>query len=139
MWYSLGRFILRFRFLLLIILLVISGFMAWHASRVKLSYDFSRAIPTNNPKYIIYQDFKKKFGEDGNLLVIGIQTPEFFTEKIFNEYGQLQRDLKNLNGVDDIVAVSTAINLVKDTVSSQLKAVHIFPETILTQEKIDSG
>jgi len=139
MWYSLGRFILRFRYPLLIILLVISGLMAWQASRVKLSYDFSRAIPTNNPKYIIYQDFKKKFGEDGNLLVIGIQTPDFFSEKIFNEYGQLQRELKKLTGVDDIIAVSTAINLVKDTVSNQLRAVHIFPGTELAQEKIDSG
>ena len=38
------------------------------------------------PKYIAYQEFRKKFGEDGNLLVIGLQTTDLFSEKIFNEY-----------------------------------------------------
>src|SRR4026209_1646798 len=98
MWYNLGRFILKFRFPLLFILLLLSGFMVWHASKVQLSYDFARAIPTNNPKYKVYQEFRKKFGEDGNLLVIGIQTEKLFTEKIFNEYAKLQRDLKQLTG-----------------------------------------
>lgn len=74
MWQSLGRFILRFRLPLLILLAAITAFMGYHASKVQLSYDFARAIPINNPKYKVYQEFKKKFGEDGNLLVLGIQT-----------------------------------------------------------------
>ena len=56
---------------------------------MELSYDFSRAIPINNPKYKAYQEFRKKFGEDGNLLVIGIQTDKLFQEKIFNSYATL--------------------------------------------------
>ena len=55
MWKRLGRFILKYRVPLLLLLLASSGFMAYHASRVELSYDFSRAIPVNNPKYKTYQ------------------------------------------------------------------------------------
>jgi predicted RND superfamily exporter protein len=113
--------------------------MGFHASRVELSYDFSRAIPTNNPKYKIYQEFKKKFGEDGNLLVLGIQTDKFFTEKIFNEYASLQRDLKKQFGVDDIISIPSAINLVKMPDAEKLKADTIFADRPLSQAEIDSS
>lgn len=139
MWHSLGKFILKYRILLLFVLAGITAFMAYHAGKVQLSYDFSRAIPTNNPKYKAYQEFRKKFGEDGNLLVIGIQTDKLFEEKLFNAYAGLQRDLKKITGVDDVIAVPSAINLVKIPETERLKADTIFPERILTQAEVDSG
>jgi len=139
MWHNLGKFILKYRLLLLFLLVAATGFMMYHASRVQLSYDFSRAIPTNNPKYKAYQEFKKKFGEDGNLLVIGIQTDSFFQEKLFNSYTGLQRSLKKVYGVDDIISVPSAVNLVKMTETERLKADTIFPDRQLTQAEIDSG
>lgn len=113
--------------------------MAYHASRVQLSYDFARAIPINNPKYKAYQEFKKKFGEDGNLLVIGVQTPDLFKQKIFNAYASLQKELKTVRGVDDIISVPSAINLVKIPETEQLKADTIFPDRELSQPEIDSA
>jgi predicted RND superfamily exporter protein len=94
MWQRLGQFILKYRIPLLVFLIGSTVFMGFRASRVQLSYDFARAIPINNPKYKAYQDFKQKFGEDGNLLVIGIQTDKFFQETIFNNYVNLVNDLK---------------------------------------------
>lgn len=139
MWQNIGRFVLKYRLPLLIVLAALTGFMAYHASKVQLSYDFSRAIPTNNPKYKIYQEFKKKFGEDGNLLVLGIQTDSFFTEKIFNDYAGLQRKLKQQYGVDDIVSIPAAVGLVKIAETEKLKADTIFPDRVLTRAEIDSG
>lgn len=68
MWQQVGSFILRYRLALLISLAGVTGLMAYFASKVQLSYDFSRAIPVNNPKYIAYWDFKKQFGEDRDLV-----------------------------------------------------------------------
>src|SRR4029079_12929881 len=112
MWQSLGQFILRYRLFLLLLLISLTAFMAYHASKVELSYEFARAIPTDHPKYKAYQDFKKRFGEDGNLLVIGIQTDKLFSEEKFNSYSGLQRDLKKINGVEDIISLPSAVNLV---------------------------
>jgi hypothetical protein len=42
MWYRLGKFVLQYRLVLLIVLFVASGFMTWHALQVKLSYEFSK-------------------------------------------------------------------------------------------------
>ncbi len=139
MWQRLGRFILSNRLPLLFILAVLSGFMFWQATKVQLSYDFSRAIPINHPKYKAYEEFRKKFGEDGNLLVIGIQTDKLFEEKFFNSYADLQHKLKKVKGVDDVIGVPSAINLVKIHETEKLKADTIFLEKKLKQVEIDSA
>src|SRR5437762_5771015 len=139
MWLSLGQFILKYRLFLLLILLGLTSFMAYHASKVELSYEFARAIPTDHPKYKAYQEFRKKFGEDGNLLVIGIQTDKLFQEKIFNNYILLQKNIKKINGVEDIISVPAAVNLIKDSSTEKLKAQPIFSDTTLSQAEIDSS
>lgn len=138
MWKSLGQFILRFRWPLLILVIALTAFMGYQASKVELSYEFARAIPTDNPKYKAYQDFKSKFGEDGNLLVIGLQTPDLFNEKIFNAYCTLQRTLKKASKVEDIISIPSAVNLVKVPETEKLKAQNIFRDTTLSQAEIDS-
>ena len=138
MWRSLAHFILKYRLPLLILLAVLTAAMIYEAKKVQLSYDFGKAIPIDNPKYIAYLEFKKKFGEDGNLLVIGIQTPDFFQENFFNNYVALQKDLKKLSGVEDIISVPTSIKLVKIEATEKLKAEPIFPERKLRQNEIDS-
>jgi len=138
MWKSLGQFILKYRVPLLLIVLALTGFMGYHASKTELSYEFARAIPIDNPRYKDYQEFKKKFGEDGNLLVIGLQTPDLFKEKVFNDYIALQRNLKNTPFVEDIISIPSAVNLVKIPETEKLKAQPIFPDATLSQQQIDS-
>ena len=129
---------MRYKLVLTLILLAATAFMGWHASRVKLSYEFSRAIPTDNPKYKAYQDFRAKYGEDGNLLVIGIQSKDIFQQSLFSHYSKLQQDLKQVQGVDDVIAMPSAVNLVKDSATEKLEAKNIF-NGATTQEQIDSS
>lgn len=138
MWGTLARFILQFRWLLLGALLAVTGFLAWHASKVQLSYEFTRAIPTDNPKYQAYQAFRQQFGEDGNLLVIGVQTDQLFTEKILNDYTLLAADLKKVEAVEDVLSVPAATNLLRDSAAEKLNAAPVFPPGPLSQATIDS-
>ena len=102
MWYKAGKTILRFRISLLFILFLATAFMAWQASKVQLSYDFTRALPTDNPKFIEYQDFLKQFGSDGNTVVIGLQSDQFFEKDFFNEVYALSQRLKKVPGVNEV-------------------------------------
>ncbi len=139
MWQRIGQFILRYRIPLLGLLIGATVFMGIHASRVELSYDFARAIPIDNPKYKAYQEFREKFGEDGNLLVIGVKTDQLFKETVFNAYADLQRSLKKVEGVEDIISVPSAVNLVKIPDTERLKADTIFADRNLSQVEIDSA
>src|SRR6478609_589877 len=139
MWGSLARFILKNRWILLLFLLAATIFMGYHASKVQLSYEFTRAIPTDNPKYTDYQEFRKKFGEDGNLMVVGVQTDKFFQADFFNDYSLLAASLKKVEAVEDVLNVPLATNLVKDTIEDKLAALPIFPPAPLQQDQLDSA
>jgi uncharacterized protein len=139
MWRKTGQFILAYRILLLIVLIAATALMGYYASKVELSYEFTRAIPANHPANKTYQAFKQKYGQDGNLLVIGIQTNELFSEKLFNDYATLLRQLKKITGVTDVISVPSAVNLVKDSATEKLNATNIFSEKTLSQAEIDSS
>ncbi|MGB8194085.1 MAG: MMPL family transporter [Chitinophagaceae bacterium] len=139
MWESLARWVLRWKFLLLSLLILLTAFFAYHASQVKLSYEFSRAIPLDNPKYIAYQSFKRTFGEDGNLMVLGIQTDKLFEQGFFNDYAKLASDIKSIRGVEDVLGIPSATTLQKDTLTEKLVAAPVFGGPALSQAAIDSG
>lgn len=139
MWKTVARVVLRYGYLWLGLLAGITVFLGWHASRVKLSYEFTRAIPTDNPKYLAYQSFRQKFGEDGNLLVIGVQSDHIFQQDFFNDYAALAKDLKKVNGVLDVVSLPSAINLRRMEESEKLQAIPVFRDTLLSQAEIDSS
>ena len=139
MWESIARLVLKYRLFWLIALLSVTGYMGWRASRVQLSYDFTKTIPTDNPKYRAYQEFRQRFGEDGNVLAIGVQTDKFFQLDVFNDYIALTDELRKVPGVDDVLGINSAINLVKDTVTQKPLVVQIFPAHPTTQAQIDSG
>ncbi len=121
MWHDIAAFIIKFRIALLIILLASTGIMGYYAAQVKISYEFTSAVPTDNPKYIEYQAFRKQFGEDGNLMVVGVQTKDFFTPSFFNDYAVLARDIDSVEAVENVLSIPGAITLVKDTLTQKLK------------------
>ncbi len=138
MWQALGKAVLKFRIPLIIALVLLTAFMGYHASKVQMSYDFSRAIPTDHPKYKAYLEFKKTFGEDGNLLTIGFTAENFFEVNQFNALTGFQERLKKINGVEDIISVNGAVTLKKNDSTNKLDAIRIFPANIKSQQEIDS-
>jgi predicted RND superfamily exporter protein len=137
MWQRLGNLVIKYRLALLVLLFISTGLMGYFASKVKLSYEFAKAIPEDNQKYKDYLAFKDKFGDDGNVLVIGIKTDSLFDLNIFKAYADFQHQLKQIKNVQDVLGVTSAIELVKDSVTEKLDPVKIFPDDINTQHQLD--
>lgn len=125
MWHRIAAFIIKFRIALLVVLLLITCVMGYFASKVELSYEFTNAIPTDNYKYIEYQNFRKQFGEDGNMMVIGVKTKDFFSPAFFNDYATLSQKIAKVHAVENVLSIPDAISLVKDTATHHLQVVRI--------------
>ena len=138
MWYKLGKAILRFRLPLLILLVAINGLMIYYASQVKLSYDFSRAVPVDNPKFMDYQNFLDKFGNDANIMVVGVSTDKYFNVKVFNAVDALQKKLRKIKYVEDVLCVPQLVNLKKDTINETFIPEKIFHVPYTTQADLDN-
>lgn len=122
MWHRIAAFVIKFRIALLVLLLVATAFMGYKATSLQLSYNFAKTIPTDNPKYTDYQEFRSKYGEDGNLMVVGVQTKDFYTEEFFSSYRKLVARLEVIEGIENVISIPGAVNLVKDTTTNKLKA-----------------
>jgi predicted RND superfamily exporter protein len=138
MWQRLAGFVLKYRLLLLVLLLAGTGVMGYFASKVQMSYDYVATIPHDNPRFLEYQDFKKKFGGDGNVLMLAVQTDKFFQADFFKDYVQLNKDMKNVFAVENIMSVPMAINLVKNDSTQKLEANLLFQGDLTNQVVIDS-
>jgi uncharacterized protein len=125
-WLQLGKNIVKYKVAALLFLALSTLFMGYFAIQVKLSYEFTKAIPEDNPKFIIYQDFVKKFGVDGTTMVVGFQTDSFFTAGIFNQVANLQKDIKTIPGVTEVLSVPSAYTIVKDSAASKFLPNKIF-------------
>ena len=139
MWQRLGNFVIKNRLVLLIVLFAVSGVMGFYASKVKLGYEFAKAIPVNNPKYLDYKAFQQRFGDDGNVLVMGIQTPDFFKPDFFKKYYLLQQQLKKVEYVEDVLSIPAAITLQKDSATEKLVPVKIFSDEIIESGLLDAA
>jgi len=139
MWRKIGKFILAYRIVLLVVLLGIITSLCYWASKAEMSYEFTKAIPADHPISIAYESFRKKYGQDGNLMVVGFQTDSFFTPNIYNTYSQLAQDLKKMEGVVEVVSISTAVNIMKDTTNKKFITVPVFQQAYSSQPGIDSA
>ncbi|HYV90368.1 MAG TPA: MMPL family transporter [Chitinophagales bacterium] len=138
MWNFIARSIIRYRLALLIFLAVITSFMLYHARSVHMTYSNPQVIPVTNPKYAEYVAFKKQFGEDGNVMVIGIQTDQLFTTKVLNAWNELAKNTKFVAGVDEVIAIGNSVTFEKDTVNKKMHIASIFPYHINSQTDLDS-
>ena len=89
MWIRVSRLILRNKILLLIILAVITLFFGYNARKVEMSYTYALLLPTKDPAFKEYTNFVDKFGEEGNLIIIGLQDSGFFQYDRFNQWKEL--------------------------------------------------
>ena len=125
-WLQLGKNIVKYKVAALTFLALSTLFMGYFAIQVKLSYEFTKAIPEDNPKFVIYQDFVKKFGVDGTTMVVSFQTDSFFTAGLFNQVADLQKDIKTIAGVTEVLSVPNAYTIVKDSAASKFLPHKIF-------------
>ncbi len=95
------------------------------------------AIPIDNPKYIEHLNFKKMFGEDGTMMVVGFDQQNVFEPSFFNEFKAWQQEIKKIDGVDNMLCIPTTINVRKQETDSTSKLV---AEPIFTDTKnLDSS
>ncbi len=117
MWEKFSKFVLANRLLFLALFFLLTTLMAWQASRVRLAFNAGKVLPKTDSAYIKYNDFKKKFGEDGNIMVLGIQSNTLFKHDIFNDWQTLTNDIQHIQGIKQVLSIGKLSELNKDTIN----------------------
>ncbi|UII28537.1 MMPL family transporter [Fulvivirga maritima] len=138
MWTKLSHIIIKYRFWLVLVLVAITAFMGYHAKDVEMSYDFAKTVPSDDPDMVVFQNFKKQFGEDGNLVAVGLKDSSIYEPENFEKFRELCLDISKFTGVSNVISLPLIQRLQKDTVEKKFDLEYIFKSAPKTQTEFDS-
>ncbi|MCD6019391.1 MAG: hypothetical protein K0S53_2512 [Bacteroidetes bacterium] len=138
MWKYFSGILLRNKIAFTTVVLLITAFMGYKTSRVELSYDFAQILPDTDSTFIEYQNFKKHFGEDGNVMVMGFADKNLFQYEKFKDWHELSLTIKNIQGIKDLMSVPTVYKFVKNDSLEKFEFVPLIKNPIRNQQDVDS-
>jgi len=122
----------------MLVIVMITAVMGYYASKVEMSYDFGRAVPPNDPEMIFLQHFREQFGEDGNMVAVGLRDSSVYKLENFQRLEELSRRLRNVEGVNDVLSLPRMKIILKDTAQLRFTIGPLFPDSVRTQAELDS-
>lgn len=133
-----STFILKHRLGLLVAYIGLTVFMGYQATKVRFSYELPQILPESNLDFQLYQSFKARYGENGNVLVIGVATDQLFTLPIFRDWYELNRKIKKISGVKDAISSANLVEIVRNDSLKQFDFRQIIPNKPNSQTEVDS-
>jgi len=138
MWQTIARIILRNRVAILVAIGLITVLMAYMATSVKIRYDFAALLPSTDSTLINYKDFKQRFGEDGDVLVIGIENEHLFRKDVYDAWYDMGEEMRQLQGVDQVVSAARCYHLVRNDSLKKFDFKLLSEGKPATQSELDS-
>src|SRR5690554_1079381 len=138
MWVKVAHTILKNRIQILIGLGIITIFMAFQSQRIEMSYQYAPLLPQDDSTNINYEYFKSFFGDEGSMVVLGLQSNSFFNKEEFNKWEKLSEDISNIYGVNGLFSVAQAFNLLRNQEERKFELSSLFPKKP-TQTQLDSA
>ncbi|MFM9946121.1 MAG: efflux RND transporter permease subunit [Bacteroidia bacterium] len=138
MWEKIANILLRNRLWLIIILIASTVYMAFESTNSKLAYDNPKFIPDDDSDLVVYKEFKKVFGDDGSVMVIGIRDPKIKNLTFFNDWYDLTEQMEKRKGIKRILSIANLQELVVIDSTYTLGQSRVFNHRPVSQADLDS-
>lgn len=113
-WEFIARIVLKNRLAILCIIALITIFLGLQWKNIQFSFTEANLLPDDNNVNKEYNAFLDKFGEEGNLIVVGVKDDAFFTPKAFAAWNKLMTQIKAQKEVDLVVSINDLKQLKKN-------------------------
>src|SRR5437763_1210427 len=96
-----GRYILQYRAVIGIVLIVITAYMGYWATRVQIATKFENFFPANHEDTLLYRKYQYRYGGAQTLmLMLRVRRGDIFTVPTLTKVQDLTREVNILPGVD---------------------------------------
>jgi len=113
-WQVVSRFILKQRIFILIVLALITAFLASKIGDIKFSHSEANLLPKDHEENIKYDNFLDIFGEEGNLILLAVNDTTLFQVDNFNSWNEFAREIDAYSEVDFTLSIGDIKKLAKD-------------------------
>ena len=137
-WSALARFILRNRTFLLILIALITFGLSTQWENMRFSTTEANLLPDDHVVNLEYNTFLDKFGEEGNLIIIGVKDSSLFTPEKFKAWNKLSQDILKYKEIDFTISVGDLLKLEKRKDTTAFRLVPFIKDSIFTDKKLKS-
>ena len=135
-WGFVARFILRNRTGILVVIAIITVLLALQWKNMRFTYTEANLLPDDHPINLEYDAFLNHFGEEGNLIVMGVKDSTIFTPKKFEAWNQLSKDIGKYKEVDLTLSIGNLKKLQKRTDTTGFELVPFIKDSIFTDASL---
>ncbi len=136
-WERLARIILRNRPLILLLIIGLTIFFGYQWQHMRFTYTEANLLPDNHPVNVEYNAFLDKFGEEGNLIVLGIQNDSLFTPKVLNAWNELATKIDSFPEVALSISLKDLKLLSKKENPKRFEFENFIPDTVTTNKQAE--
>ena len=138
-WLRIAENILKFKYQILGILVVLTCALGFKASQIQLSYELAKILPKSDERFQLYENFKSKYGEDGNVMVIGLENDQLFSPNEFNGWSALTKEIKGQPGIKNVLSISNLPEVYIDSLSNKFSTRPLWDANLpTTKTRLDS-
>ncbi len=121
-WNGLARTILRNREIILGLVVLITILLATQWRHIEFTHSEANLLPDDHPVNEEYQEFLERFGEEGNLIILGLPLSSQGTYQQFNAWNKLADTLETFDEVDFVLSTGNLPDLQKASDNSKFLA-----------------
>jgi len=136
-WGAVARLILRNKIFILIAIILATVFFSLQWKHMRFTYTEANMLPDEHEVNITYNDFLEVFGEEGNLIVLGVKDSSLFSVKQLNAWNNLADSFKSFDEVETVLSIKDLQKLVKNTKKEQFDLEPFIKDSITSEEQID--
>ena len=135
-WEAVARLILRNKIFILLAVITATVFFSMQWKHMRFTYTEANMLPDEHEVNLVYNDFLKVFGEEGNLIVLGVKDSSLFTVEQFNAWNKLAESFKTTKEVETVLSIKDLQKLVKNTEKEQFDLEPFIKDSISNIEQL---
>ncbi|MDB9720553.1 efflux RND transporter permease subunit [Winogradskyella sp.] len=137
-WEAVARLILRNKIFILIVIVLTTVFFSMQWKHMRFTYTEANMLPDDHAVNLTYKDFLNVFGEEGNLIVLGVKDSSLFTVKELNAWNNLAESFKSYEEVETVLSIKDLQKLIKNTEKEQFDLEPFIKDSITSLAEIDT-
>ncbi len=136
-WAAIARIILKNRILIIILITIATLGLVSQFKHMRFTYTEANLLPDDHEINQEYNNFIEKFGDEGNLIIIGVKDKSFFTPEKFNAWSKLGKELKKNKHITNVIGVSDIQELIKNKKEKKFELKPLVASNLTTQKELD--
>ncbi|MFT5926734.1 MAG: putative RND superfamily exporter protein, partial [Rubritalea sp.] len=135
-WNSIARLILRNREIILGFILIVTIVLATQWKYMQFTHSEANLLPDDHPVNEEYNKFLDKFGEEGNLIILGVENKYLNNYKRFNAWNKLADSLATFNEVELVLSTSNLPKLSKTEDNTRFIVAPVLKERLKNNKEL---